>query len=827
MRFVYFLISLSFTVALIWALNNRWQVGETKTPRLGYFLSPQKGFWQNTESANANFNAEIKAPVLNGKASVYIDDKLIPHVFAENDFDAYFVQGYLHARFRLWQMEFQTHVAAGRLSEVIGKDGLNTDRFFRRLGMVYGAEQAMAATDMDTAMKNAVNAYAAGVNAYIHSLRPEQIPFEYKLLDYEPENWTPLKTYLFLMFMSFDLSGRDVNTDLQMTNAKNYFGWDNFKQLYPNVMDSLDPIIPKGTTFSNASFKPQTPSDAAVRFFGKNDSSVQQSAANLLFNVPTPDASNGSNNWAVAGSKTKTKAPILCNDPHLGLNLPSLWFEMQISTPTHNTYGASFPGAPAIVIGFNDSIAWGVTNAGRDVMDLYNVRFKDELKKEYLMNGNWILSEQRQEVIQVRDASNLSEMVPITQYGPVLYDKDFNSPDARGLTLAVKWTANFANAGIKAFYLLNRAKNYDDYVAATKNWTCPGQNFVFASKAGDIAIRQQGSFVAKWKHQGDFIMPGTDSIYQWQGMIPMDENPAMKNPARGFVSSANQKATDSTYPYYLGSAHHFPLYRGISINKKLSGMNNITPDDMMKMQTSNYNVFAEMARPVLLKYIDKNSLTPAEKNYITLLETWNLKADPQEKGATVFRCIWDSLENAVWGDELAGSKLKLPEPDSYSLLERMLKGTADFMADDITTKGKTETIQDAVLTACRKACKELGELEKSGNLEWAKHKDTYVQHLLKIPSLSRLHLPIGGGEDIINATKSNHGPGWRMVVQLTAETEAYCIYAGGQSGNPGSVYYDTFINNWAEGTYHKALFLKNEAAATGDQIKWKMNFVKN
>lgn len=826
MRFVYFLLSLSCTAALIWVLNTRWQVGPTKTPRIGYFLSPQKGFWQNAESVSADFNAEIKADALNGKATVYIDGRLIPHVFAENDYDAYFVQGYLHARFRLWQMEFQTHVAAGRLSEIIGKEGLNTDRFFRRLGMVYGAEQALAASEMDTAMKTAVNAYAAGVNAYIRSLRPEQIPFEYKLLDYEPENWNPIKTYLFLMFMAFDLSGRDVNMDLQMTNAKNYFGWDNFKKLYPNVMDSLDPIIPKGTPYSNASFKPQTPSDAAVRFFGKNDSSVQQSAMNLPFTAPTPDAGNGSNNWAVAGSKTKSKAPILCNDPHLGLNLPCLWFEMQITTPTHNTYGASFPGAPAIVIGFNDSIAWGVTNAGRDVMDLYNIRFKDELKKEYLMNGNWILSEQRQEVIQVRDGANLSEVVPITQYGPVLYDNEFNTPNARGLTLAVKWTANFPNAGMKAFYLLNRAKNYKEYVTAIRNWTCPGQNFVFASKSGDIAIRQQGSFVAKWKHQGDFIMPGTDSIYQWQGMIPIEENPAIKNPVRGFVSSANQKPTDSTYPYYLGSAHHFPLYRGIIINKKLSGMNNITPDDMMKMQTSNYNVFAEMARPVLLKYLDKNNLSQAEKKYIDLLETWNLKADPQEKGATVFRCIWDSLENAVWGDELAGAKLTLPIPDSYSLLERMLKGTADFMADDITTKDKVETIQNAVLTACRKACKQLEVLEQAGKLEWAKNKDTYVQHLLKIPALSRLHLPIGGGEDMINATKSNHGPGWRMVVHLTAETEAYCVYAGGQSGNPGSIFYDTFINTWVEGNYYKALFLKNEAAATGDQIKWKMNFVK-
>ncbi|MFN5428144.1 MAG: penicillin acylase family protein, partial [Bacteroidota bacterium] len=245
-----------------------------KSPRLGYFLSPQQGFWQNAESAAADYNLNVKSPQLKGKVDVFIDQKLIPHVYAENDFDSYFVQGFIHARFRLWQMEFQTHVAAGRLSEIIGKEGLNTDRFFRRLGMVYGAEQAMQATDMDSSSKMAIDAYAAGVNAYINNLKPEEIPFEYKLLDYQPEKWTSLKTYLFMMFMAFDLSGRDVGTDLQMTNAKNYFGWDNFRQLYPLVQDSLDPIIPTGTAFTKPALRPQTPSDLAVRYLSSNDSSV-------------------------------------------------------------------------------------------------------------------------------------------------------------------------------------------------------------------------------------------------------------------------------------------------------------------------------------------------------------------------------------------------------------------------------------------------------------------------------------------------------------------------------------------------------------------------
>lgn len=816
MRIVPLLISAVITAGLVTALNVQLPSGKSKTPRLGYFLSPQYGFWQNAEPSNTSFNEDIKMPGVRKQVDVYFDERLVPHIFAENNADAYFIQGYLHAKFRLWQMEFQTYVAGGRLSEIVGDERLATDKYFRRLGMVYGSENSLKEIEANPETKEACDAYTAGVNTYIKSLAPEDLPFEYKLLDYKPEAWTNMKTALFLKFMSWDLSGQ--GDDLTYTNAKNYFGYDDFMKLFPLVQDTLDPIIPKGTAFEEPSIDVKAPATIDSAYFNRKDS---------IANTPQlkPDRNNGSNNWAVAGSKTKSGKPILCNDPHLGLNLPSLWFEMQITTPEYSSYGATFPGAPAVIIGFNDSCSWGVTNSGRDVKDYYEIKFKDSTMQEYWFNGSWKTAELRKEIIKVKGKPNVEEKMPMTVFGPVMFDQQYKTNTNDGKYIAVRWKAHDASNELRTFYKLNRMKNYADYADAVSTFQCPGQNFVFASHSGDIAIRQQGAFVAKWKQQGDFVMPGTDSSYMWQGIIPVKENPQMSNPERGFVSSANQQAVDATYPYYLGRPGNFPPYRGFIINRKLAAMSNITPQDMQMLQTDNYNVFAEIARPVLLKYLNENSLSAEQKKYLQLFKDWNLKNDVNEKGATVFRVWWDSLEVQTWGDEYAQTKMQMPWPDESTLIESLINDSTYKFADDISTPNKKETIADVMLASFIKAAKQLTSLEKEKNLDWAKYKDTKVQHLLKLPALSSLHLPIGGGQHIINATTAVHGPSWRMIVHMTDNVEAYGVYPGGQSGNPGSKYYDNFVQHWAAGRYYSLVFVKKQEARKDERMKWHMAFV--
>lgn len=819
MKIIPFIISALITIGLIVILNIPLTIAENKTPRLGAFLSPQHGFWQNAEPSDPDYNESLILPDLRKRAEVYFDERLVPHIYAEKESDAYFVQGYLHAKFRLWQMEFQTHAAAGRLSEIMGESRggtnfLKIDKYFRRLGMVYGAEQSLKKVKADSVTRKESKAYTKGVNAYILSLKPNQIPLEYKLLDYQPEEWTELKTQLFLKYMAYDLAGGD--NDFEMTNARNIFSPADLEKLYPIIQDSLDPIVPKHMQFLPASIHAEMPLNKDSNYYHFPDS-VE---APLILH---PNENNGSNNWAVSGSKTKSGAPILCNDPHLGLNLPSLWYEMQLTAPGLNVYGVSFPGAPSIIIGFNDSIAWGVTNAGRDVKDYYEIKFRDSTMKEYRYNGKWVKSGFRNEIIKVKGKPDVIERIAMTVFGPVIFDRTYPDILKDNKYYAVRWKAHDASNELLTFNKLNRAKNFVDYIKAISTFECPGQNFVCATKSGNIAIRQQGQFPAKWKRQGDFLMPGTDSNYKWKGFIPAKENPTVYNPERGFVSSANQLAADETYPYYLaGSAN---IYRGISINRMLSNMSNITIDDMKKMQTDNYNVFAEMARPVLMKYLDESKLTADERIYITKLRSWNLRNNINEEGPAIFKLWWDELEKSVFKDEFSKTDLPLKWPNESTLLEALLKDSVYKFVDDINTSA-VENITDIVLRAYKTAYKQIKTADNKQELAWGKFKDTGVRHLLKLPSLSSLHLGIGGGENIINATTGNHGPSWRMIVELTDNTQAFGVYPGGQSGNPGSKYYDNFIDSWVKGKYYPLLFLNHTAAQKSSDIKWTMTFSK-
>ncbi|MBD0368388.1 MAG: penicillin acylase family protein, partial [Flavisolibacter sp.] len=414
MRIFSFIISTLITLALVFVLNHKWG----SIPPLGKFLSPQQGFWQNAEPADHNFSEELKLKNLKAPVQVYFDERLVPHIFAKGEEDAYFVQGYLHAQFRLWQMEFQTMAAAGRISEILGDDPrfIRHDREQRRLGMVYGAENSLAEMEKHPDYKRVVDAYTAGVNAYINSLTESSLPVEYKLLDYKPEAWSNLKIALFLKQMSKELAG--FERDLEFTNTKQAFNVEEMKRLFPQFSDSSAPIIPKGTAFEKPAIVPVKPATADSLYFGKDTIIRVQEAFK-------PDRNNGSNNWAVNGVKTKSGAPILCNDPHLSLTLPSIWYEMQISTPEMNVYGASFPGTPTIIIGFNDSIAFGFTNAGRDVKDYYQIRFKDNSKKEYWYNGSWQPAKLRIEEIKARGEICCYDTVAYTVFGPVMYDDSF------------------------------------------------------------------------------------------------------------------------------------------------------------------------------------------------------------------------------------------------------------------------------------------------------------------------------------------------------------------------------------------------------------------
>jgi penicillin amidase len=807
LRILAFAFVLLLTVSLVYVLDTSFGT----IPALGKFFSPQQGFWQQAEPFDKSYNENIDLTGLNGEVSVYFDERLVPHIYADKQENAVFMQGYLHAKFRLWQMEFQTHAAAGRISEIVGTKAVDFDRQQRRLGMVYAAENMLKTMEDDPLTKMLCDAYTSGVNAYIDQLSEAGLPLEYKLLGYRPERWTNLKIALFVKAMTKNLSAK--SDDLERTLALSVFSDEQMKILFPDIEKALDPIVPKGTVFAPAGIVPKAPADADSVYLRKRDSIFTP-----LIDKPHPH--NGSNNWAVSGSRTKNGAPLLCNDPHLLIKLPSVWYEMEMSGPDINVYGVSFPGIPGIVIGFNDHIAWGVTNSERDVMDYYEIKFKDEERKEYWFNNEWKPADRRVEKIVVKGDKEVNDTVAYTIFGPVIFDQGFPDKNSEGKSIAVRWKAHDPSNEAKTFWLLNHARNYAEFENAIKYFECPGQSFVFASKNGDIALHQQGAFPAKWNRQGLYVMPGYDSAYMWQGMIPQQDNPFQYNPERGFVASGNQRPVDSTYPYYIPGGYY--LYRGMTINRVLNGLNSADVGDMMRLQNDNYNPLAAAALPHLLRVMETSAAFGEARNFLDTMKLWNFNNHPNLAAPTIFSLWYDSLQAMVWDDELGALKEKGLYPEQPTLIEAFEKDSNFIYLDNIHTS-KKETWNDVVRQSFRKILPVIKTLQQQNKLLWADYKNTTLFHLLgkSMLPLAAQHLFIGGGNNSVNATQHDHGPSWKMIVDLSGETSAYVIYPGGQNGNPGSRYYNQFVNTWTQGRYYKAWVFK-KGLENDPAIKWVM-----
>lgn len=790
MKYIKLITTLVLTLVVFYALNTK--LGSV--PPIGKFLDPVHGIWQNEtdEITSGNFNIEgLSAPV-----TIHYDEQLIPHIFAENDTDLYRAQGYVTAKHRLWQMEFQTHAAAGRLSEILGEVAINYDREERRRGMGYGAEQALEKMKEDPEVLQFLEAYRDGVNSFIISLNEATIPVEYKLLDYKPEPWTIKKTALLLMYMTKMLAGGD--NDLEYTNALRKFGTERFDLLFPDFFDVNEPIIPKATDWSFI--------DVAMTEMPSGELPLDT----IKETIKKPHPDNGSNNWAVSGAKSETGNPILANDPHLGLNLPSIWFVMQLRTPEHNSMGATLPGALGIISGFNNHIAWGETNATRDVLDWYKIEFKDESRSAYKYDNTWKNATVRVETIKVKGAQTVIDSVIYTHYGPVTYDHTFKSNTAKA-GYAMKWIGHTGGNNQRPFLALNKAKNYDDYVNALKTYTAPAQNFVFASTEGDIALWIQGLFPNKWKGQGKFLMDGSNPEHDWQSYIPQEFNAHSKNPERGFVSSANQHPVDENYPFYVFNDGYEP-YRNRVINDFFRSKEKFSIDDFKDLHNNNFNLKAAELLSHMLNSIQVSALTSEEQDIYHKIKGWNYYNDIDKSGPSIWTAWWNNLYPLIW-DEFDSENQALTTPYEYQAIYLLKKHPNDSVMDIIETPEK-ESANDLFILAFKAAVQDLiAWKDKNGNYNWQAYKATRVGHLLKaLPAFSRFDLPIGGDANIVNATSSTHGPSWRMIVEMSSPPKALGIYPGGQSGNPGSTYYDNMIDDWAAGRYYQLQFMQNQTA---------------
>ena len=787
------LICIIIPILIAYALNTKF--GDT--PPVLKLLNPFMGFWQNAESDMISANKNISLKGAHDKIDILFDDKMIPHVFAQNDHDAYYAQGYVTAMHRLWQMDFQTRFAAGRISEVVGKKAIEVDRYQRRMGMVYGAENSLKGMMADPKAKEMILAYTAGINAYIHSLHKGQLPLEYKILDFKPEDWTPIKCALLLKQMSAVLAmGSD---EFYMTNILKKYGPDITKDLFPDYPFKESPIIPVGTKWDFTPLPiPATPTGYTEMMTG---------------NVKTAQKIEGigSNNWAVSGAKTASGSPILANDPHLDLTLPSIWYQIQLHAPGLNSYGVSLPGAPGIIIGFNKDIAWGVTNVAADVLDFYQIKFKDDTHKEYWYNNSWKKTNQRLETIKIKGGTDEIDTVYYTHQGPVVYFQKPTYGKANNVPIgnALRWIAHDQSNELMTFYYLNRGKNYADYRKALTYYTAPAQNFIFASAENDIAITPNGKFPLKWKNQGKFILDGSDPGNDWQGWIPTSQNPTVKNPPRNFVSSANQSSTDQTYPYYI-NWEFAPYERGQRINDRLTAMNKITADSMSKLQADSYSLAAENMLPFILPLVNNGQLNATQKEAFNITSKWNRYFEANEIAGSIFDLWSKKLIDNIWEDDFVIADIPMRYPSRDRTIELIQKDPNSKWFDNVKTAQK-ETLTDLVNSSFKFACDSLerkyGPIGK--NWYWGNVKGTNIPHLAKIPGFGSKKLLIGGSKSTVNAISEANGPSWRMVIELGKNVKGHGVYPGGQSGNPGSPFYDNMVDTWAQGKLYDLFFMQS------------------
>jgi penicillin amidase len=801
MKIFKFVLSLILVIGTFYALNTKFG----QIPPLGKFLSPNQGVWQNEITEGEEKAYEING--LSAPVQIHYDDHLIPHIFAQNNTDLYRAQGYVTAQNRLWQLEFQTHASAGRLSEIVGSAALEYDRGQRRKGMVYGAERALENMKKDSEMLGYLEAYRDGINSYIESLSPADYPVEYKLLNYKPEPWTMKKTALLLMYMTDMLAGRD--SDLEFTNFVNKYGKERFDFLFPDFFDVNDPIIPAERDWS--SWEVSVPEVPASEYMLDSIQNVMEK--------PHPD--NGSNNWAVGPEKSYSGNPILANDPHLQLNLPSIWYVMQLATPEKNTFGATLPGALGIVIGFNNHISWGVTNATRDVKDWFKVEFKDESKNEYWHDDQWKSTTKRVEEIGIRGEATYYDTVVYTHHGPVSYDDTFKGNEEK-MGYAMQWTGHLGGNNQRTLIELNAAKNYDEYKDALVHFLAPAQNFIFSSREGDIALWIQGKFPNKWEGQGKFLLDGSNPEHDWQGWIPQEHNAHVKNPERGFVSSANQHPVDESYPYYVFN-DGYEMYRNRVINDFFRSKNKFTIQDFKDLHSNNYNLKAAELLPHMLEVMPKESLSKEEVAYLEEAKKWNFYNEIDSKGASIWEAWWTRLNRMVW-DEVRDSQEAIDAPFMYQTIY-LLKNYPDDPFMDIASTPEVETANDLFLASFKEAVKDLNTWKSElGDYQWGDVKATYAGHLLQaLPAFSRFNIPIGGNSGIVNATSKNHGASWRMIVEMSDPPKAFGVYPGGQSGNPGSKFYDDLVDIWAAGEYLELNFMQSAEDQAGVSFTQTLN----
>ncbi|MFI8534060.1 penicillin acylase family protein [Streptomyces aquilus] len=650
------------------------------------------GAYWSISTVRASFpqtKGSITLEGLSGPVDVKRDSYGIPQIYASTDEDLFMAQGYVQAQDRFYEMDVRRHMTSGRLSEMFGKGQVDNDEFLRTLGWDRVAKKE-ADTKLSASTKKYLQAYAKGVNAYLQGKDGKDISLEYAALgftnDYKPEQWTPVDSISWLKAMAWDLRG-NMQDEIDRALMTSRLGPKQIADLYPDYPYSRNKAIVQEGQYNELTqtFEQDGSTSASGSTSGATGTSGTSSAStalqgqlaglqDVLDDVPAAVGVNGngigSNAWVVSGKYTITGSPLLANDPHLSASLPSVWYQMGLHCRTvsskcqYDVSGYTFAGMPGVVIGHNANIAWGMTNSGVDVTDLYLEKLSGN---GYLYDGKTVPFTTREETIKVAGGKSKTIVVRETNNGPLLSDRDDElvkvgkkatvdaaAPDrGDGYGIALRWTALQAGTTMDAVFAMDKAANWNDFRAAAALFEVPSQNLVYADSK-NIGYTLPGRIPTRAKGvDGSIPQPGWDSKYRWTGWIKQGELPYEYNPSRGYIVTANQAVIDpDKYPYTLTTDWGYGTRsQRITdlIQSKIDDGGKISTDDMRQMQVDNSSEIAKLLVPTLLKIdIEDKDVREAQK----LLEGWDYTQDADSAAAAYFNAVWRNILKLAFGNKL-------------------------------------------------------------------------------------------------------------------------------------------------------------------------------
>jgi penicillin G amidase len=818
--------------------------------------------WDLTRGMLPQHSGELRLSGLDDRVEIIRDANGIPHIYASTPHDLFFAQGYTHAQDRWWQMEFFRHTGNGTLQELTGKTDslMGTDVFIRTVGWRRAAERELANYDPDVLA--IIQAFSDGVNAYILNRAPGDLALEYGVLgltgvNIPVEAWTPADTLVWAKVMQWDLGGDSDGERYRdaVINAVGMNLWQDYAQPFaatgfPTIVQPEDYAAASAFVGTRrAASAPATQGDVIVGAGGVPlDTAFAFGAGDGI----------GSNNWVVSGNLTASGRPLLANDPHLGVQMPSIWYEIGLHcTPVtdacpYDVQGYAFSPAPAVIIGHNANIAWGVTNVGPDTQDLYRIEVNPADELQYRWNGEWVDFTIYEETLNFGDGeAPITLRVRETVVGPIINDNQIDNETGEILgfnndnPLALRWTSLDGGTLFESVEAINRAANWDDFRAALRLWDSPSQNFIYADIEGNIGYQMPSNIpIRAVGETGNLPTICAEDACAWQGYIPFDLLPSVYNPERGYIATANQPVVPDDYYDLIaaelgGEAEQYLFgrdfdigYRGARIVEMLEATNAHTPQTFAAIQGDNKLIVAESFAPYLRDLaIDEGDLA-ALRDW--MLE-WDYQLDMDSSRAALWMLFFERLTDNTLNDELAGAdEAANGTADELFALEVMATDVDNVWWDDVSSTDVVEDRDVILLRALTEAASAAREQLGADREAWrwgALHTTTFVSNPLGASGIDLIEgivnrgpVATSGGRTSPNATGwgfavrgfgVGSAPSMRMILDVGAFENSLSINPTGQSGHPFSSHYDNMIDDWRNIGYHGIAWTREGVGAAG------------